>query len=75
LLRVEPVFRTFIPSPSIVINEFTRHKGSANRRQYKINSFIFIVEMQPNLSKVSAKIRLSKTNGNLFLLLRCSQTY
>ena len=50
LLRVEPVFRTFIPSPSIVINEFTRRKGSA-------------------------KIRLSKTNGNLFLLLRCSLTY
>ena len=41
LLHVEPVFRTFIPSPSSVINEFTRHK-------------------------VSAKIRLSKTNGNLF---------
>ena len=41
LLRVEPVFRTFIPSPSSVINEFTKRKGSA-------------------------KIRLSKTNGNLF---------
>ena len=26
----------------------------------------FIVEMQPNLSKGSVKIRLSETNGNLF---------
>jgi hypothetical protein len=31
-----------------------------------LNPFIFIVEMQPNLSKGSAKIRLSETNGNLF---------
>ena len=31
-----------------------------------MNSFIFIVEMQRNLSKVTAKIRLSEANGNLF---------
>ena len=33
-----------------------------------MNSFIFIVEMQRNLSKVTAKIRLSEANGNLFYI-------
>ena len=31
--------------------------------------FIFIVEMPPVLFKDSAKIRLSETNGNLFLFV------
>ena len=33
-----------------------------------MNSFIFIVEMQRNLSKVTAKIRLNEANGNLYNL-------
>ena len=33
----------------------TLSKGSANREQCKINSFIFIAEMKPTLSKGSAK--------------------
>ena len=46
-----------------------RCKDSANRRQYKINSFIFIVEVPPNLDKVkdSAKNRLSEEKAKVLL--------
>ncbi len=42
-------------------------KDSANRRQYKINLFIFIVEMQPILFKDSANRRQYKINLFIFI--------
>jgi len=44
-------------------------KGNLNRRQYKIKLFIFIVEMQPTLSKGNVKFRLSEKNTNIFAFL------
>ena len=40
--------------PIVIIPAFVMCKDSANRRQYKINPFIFIVEVPPILLKDSA---------------------
>ena len=56
------------PSPSTKLT----CKDSAKRRQYKIKvqkTFIFIVEMQPILSKDSAKNRFSEGKENIFSFL------
>ena len=49
--------------------KFCACKDSANRRQYKISSLIFIVEMPPILFKDSAKNRLSEAKTNLFVFV------
>ena len=56
------------PSPSTKLT----CKDSAKGRQYKIKvqkTFIFIVEMQPILSKDSAKNRFSEGKENIFSFL------
>ena len=42
-------------------------KDNANRRQYKINSFIFIVEVQLILSKDNATEDMAKTGLKKYL--------